>query len=182
MTPNDLWPPPKTIGIIYSIWPTHTPNMRLVTLTLLEIPCLQAIFKVFTIWPLVTSNDLWPPRKIIGIIYPIRPTHTPNMTSLAFTLLEISCLQGFRDLTSGDLKWPLTSTKNDRVLLLNMTNPYAKYENCRSLLTWDIVFTRFFGFWPLVTSNDLWPAPKTIGFFLSTWQSYIPNMKSVGQS
>ena len=42
VTPNDLWPPPKTIGIIYSIWPTHTPNMRLVTLTLLEISCLQA--------------------------------------------------------------------------------------------------------------------------------------------
>ena len=33
--------------------------------------------------------------------------------------------------------------------------------------------------WPPVTSHDLWPLPKTIGSFLSTWQTYKPNMKSV---
>ena len=32
---------------------------------------------------------------------------------------------------------------------------------------------KVFGLWPLVTSNNLWPPPKTIGFFQSTWQSYI---------
>ena len=114
VTPNDLWPPHKSIGIIYSIWSTHTTNKREVTLTLLEILCLQTIYKVFTIWPLLISNDLWPPRKTIGIIYAIWPTHTLNLRSLTFTLLRISCLQGFDHLTSRDPKWPLTSTQKQQ--------------------------------------------------------------------
>ena len=115
--------------------------MRLFTLTLLEISCLQAICKVFTIWPPVTSNDLWPPQKIIGIIYAIWPTYILNMRSLTFTLLEISCLQGFDLLTSRDPKWPLTSTKNNRDHLLNMVNSHPNYEISHTYPSWDIVFT-----------------------------------------
>ena len=40
--PNDLWPPPKTIGFLYSMWYTYIPHMRYVEASLLEILCLQA--------------------------------------------------------------------------------------------------------------------------------------------
>ena len=130
-------------------------------------------------WPLTSAkNNRVLPLNMTNLCAKYEKCRSLPSWDIVFT----SHFWRFRNFTASDLKWPLTFTKNNRVLLLNMTNPYAKYENCRSLLTWDIVFTRFFGFWPLVTSNDLWPAPKTIGFFLSTWQSYIPNMKSVGQS
>ena len=130
-------------------------------------------------WPLTsTKNNRVLPLNMTNLYTKYEKCRSLLSWDIVFT----SHFRHFRNFTAGDLKWPLTFAKNNRVLLLNMTNPCAKYENYRSLLTWDIVFTRFFGFWPLVTSNDLWPAPKTIGFFLSTWQSYIPNMKSVGHT
>ena len=43
LTPNDLWPPPKTIWFLYSIWYTYIPNMRSVQASLLAISCLQAM-------------------------------------------------------------------------------------------------------------------------------------------
>lgn len=42
MISHDLWQPPKAIGIIFSIWPTHRPRMRLVKVTLPEISCWNA--------------------------------------------------------------------------------------------------------------------------------------------
>ena len=45
--PNDLWPPSKTRGIIYSIRPTPTPNIRLVTYTLFWHNCLYKQFTRF---------------------------------------------------------------------------------------------------------------------------------------
>ena len=69
--------------------------------------------------------------------------------------LDISQLQGFQSLTSGDLKWPLTSTKNNRVLSL-------KSEKCRSLLSRDFVFTsRLRGFRSLISGNLKWPLTST---------------------
>ena len=66
-------------------------------------------------------------------------------------ILEISCLQRFHTLTSGDLKWPLTSMKNNRDHLLTKGYQRAKFE-VQASFTCDIVlqgFTRFSDF-------DLW--------------------------
>ena len=93
LTPNDLWPPPKTIGFLYSMWYTYITNMRSVRASLLEISCLQCFYNVFTIWPLLTPNDLWPPPKTIGFLFSMWHSYIPNMRSVRASLLEISCLQ-----------------------------------------------------------------------------------------
>ena len=89
VTSNDLWPPWKTIGIIYSPRATNVLSLKFRHHSLLEISCLQS----FILWPLVTSNDLWPPWKTIGIIYSPRPTNVPSLKFKQVLLLEISCLQ-----------------------------------------------------------------------------------------
>ena len=101
------------------------------------------VYKVFTIWPLLTPNDLWPPPKTKGFFYSMWYTYIPNMSSVQAFLVEISCLQGFHNLTPVDPKWPLTSTKINRLLVLNVVHLHTKYEICPSFPTWDIVFTRF---------------------------------------
>ena len=105
-------------------------------------------------WLFMTSSDLWPAWKIIRIICSIRTIHMSSMRSLTAILLEIQCLQHFDRLTTGDPKWPLTSTKNYMDHLLNMGNQYAKYEIPHSYHSWDKVFTTFWPFdhwWPQMT-------------------------------
>ena len=126
-------------------------------------PCWVIVFtSFFTFWPLVTPNDLWPPPKTIGIIYSIWPTHTLHMLSLTFTLLEISCLQGFDLLISHDPKWPLTSTK----MLGIIFSIWAIYLPSMRILQVTLLeipckqaIYKVFTIWPPVTSNDLW-APR----------------------
>ena len=89
----------------------------------------------------MTPNDLWPPPKTIGIIYSIWAIYRPSMRSLGVSLLEISCTQDFQGLTPGDPRWPLTPTKNNRVLPLNMGHLCTKFENCQTFPSGDIVFT-----------------------------------------
>ena len=71
LTPNDLWPPPKSIGFLYSMWYTYILNMRSVQASLLEISCLQG----FNNLTLLTSNDFWPPPKTIGCFYSMCRDH-----------------------------------------------------------------------------------------------------------
>ena len=54
------------------------------------------VYKVFSLWPLVTSNDLWPPWKTIGIIYVPRATNIPSLKFQQLSLIDITCLQGFQ--------------------------------------------------------------------------------------
>ena len=68
-------------------------------------------------------------------------TYILNMRSVQASLLEISCLQGFINLTPVDPKWLLTSTKNNRLLVLIVVHLHTKYEICPSYPSWDIVFT-----------------------------------------
>ena len=112
------------------------------------------VYKAFILLPLVTSNDLWPSWKTIGIIYSPRVTNMLSLKLRQPLLLEILCLQGFRTLTTGDLKWPLTSMKNNRDHLLTKGYQRTKFEVQATFNSWDIMFTRFQGFdlwWPLVT-------------------------------
>ena len=92
-------------------------------------------------WPLLTPNDLWPPPKTIGIIYFIWVVHMLSMRCLRVTLLEKQCFQGFDLLTSGDPKWPLILTKNNRGHLLNKGYLHVKYEIHWHYRSWDRVFT-----------------------------------------
>ena len=135
----------------------------------------------------MTPNDLWSRLKTIGFLYSTQcdTPNIPNMRSVQASLLEISCLQGFHNLTPVDPKWPLTSTKNNRVLVLNVVHLHTKYEICPSFPSWDIVFTRFLKcFHNLTPVDPKWPltSTKTIGFLYSMWHSYIPNMRSVQAS
>ena len=154
MTPNDICPPQKTIGIIYSIWPSITPNMTLVTLTLLEISCLQG-------FDLLTSHDpKWPLTSTKNdrdhLLYKANQHTKYDISNIypSWDIVFTSNLQGFYHFTSSDLKWRVTSMKNHRDHLLNMANPHTKYEIPHIYPTWDIVFTRFWPFdlsWPQMT-------------------------------
>ena len=101
------------------------------------------VYKVFTIWSLLTLNDIWPPPKTIGFLYSIGYTYIPNVRSVQASLLEILCLQGFNNLIPVDPKWPLISIKNNRLLVLIVVHLHTKCEICPSFPSWDIVFTRF---------------------------------------
>ena len=85
-----------------------------------------------------------------------------------------ACFQGFKTFTSVAVKWPLTSTNYNRRLLLTKVNLHAKYEVCPSC-TFGVY--KVFGLLPLLQSNDLWPAPISIGFLYSLRWTYIPSMK-----
>ena len=105
-------------------------------------------------------------QKTIGFLYSMWYTYIPNMRSVQASLVEISCLQGFlqgfHNLTPVDPKWPLTSTKNNRLLVLNVVHLHTKYENCPSFPSWDIVFTRFLqGFHNLTPVDPKWPLTST---------------------
>ena len=141
MTSNDLWPLPKTIGFFLSAWQSYISNMKIVGHSYLKILRLRAIYEVFAVLPPMTSNDLWPLPKTIGFFLSAWQSYISNMKIVSHSYLEILRLQGFQSLTSGDLKWPLTSTKNNRVLPLKMTKLYPTYENCRSFLSSDIAIT-----------------------------------------
>ena len=121
----------------------------------LKVPCLGIIVcRIFTIW-----HTLWPKMTFdlhltTGVMYSMHYTYKPNMRSVQASLLEISYLQGFHHLTCVDPKWPLTSTKNNRLLVLNRVHLHTKYEICPSFPSWAIVFTRFSQFylcWPQMT-------------------------------
>ena len=150
LTPNDLWPPPKTKGFMHAMWYTYIPIMRSVQVSLLEMSCLQGFHNL----TLVDPNDLWPPPKTIGFLHAMWYTYIRIMRSVQVSLLEMSCLQSFHNLTPVDPKWPLTSTKNNRLLVLNVVHLHTNYKICPSFPSWDIVFTRFSQFdpcWPKMT-------------------------------
>ena len=169
-------------------WPQMTLDLhqnKALVLIVVHLHTKYEICQIFPSWDIVFTrftqfdpcwppNDMWPPPKTIGCLYSMWYTCILHMRSVQY--------KGFHNLTPVDPKWPLTSTKNNRVLVLNVVHLHTKYEICPSFPSWDIVFTRFFTIWPLLTTNDLWPPPKTIGFLDSMWYTYIPNMRSVQAS
>ena len=77
----------------------------------------------------------------IQIIFSPSASYIPSLKFRQHSLLEISCLQSFHTLTSGDLKWPLTSMKNNRDHLLTKAYQRTKFEVQATFTSWDIVFT-----------------------------------------
>ena len=109
---------------------------------------------VFRLSHAFTWNDLWTLWETVGIIYLPRATYIPSLKFKQHSLLEISRLQSFHTLTSGDLKWPLTSVKNRWSDLLTMCYLHTMFEVQATFNSWDIMFTRFRD----LTSGDLkWP-------------------------
>ena len=123
------------------------------SITELETLCLQG-FRLFPRW---TSNDIWPPWKRIGIIYSTRLPKDQVWTSRYFHfLIEITCSQCFQTLTSGDIKWPLTSMENNTDHLPTKGYRHTMFEVQATFAYWDNVFTRFpdFDLWlPHMTSD-----------------------------
>ena len=109
LTPNDLWPTPK--------------QSRLLVLNVIHLHTKYEICPSFPSWDIVFTrfsqfdpcwppNDLWPPPKTIGFLYSMWYTYIPIMRFVQASLLEISCLQGFQNLTlltPNDL-WPTPNT------------------------------------------------------------------------
>ena len=89
-------------------------------------------------WPLTSTKNnrlLVLNVALLHTKYEICPSF-PSW-DIVFTMF----LQCFHNLTTVDPKWPLTSTKNNRVLVLNVVHLHTKYEICPSFPSWDIVFT-----------------------------------------
>ena len=106
-----------------------------------------------------------PPPKTKGTIHSMWATYMLSMRSLTVTLFEMKSLQGTDHLTSGDPRWPLTSTKNNMVLCLTITHLHTIW-NSSKLPTLRYGVNKVFRVCPKVTPNDLWPPPKTLRFFL----------------
>ena len=154
----------KVLRLLPSVavkWPlTSTNYNRVLLLTKVNLHAKYEVWPsctfgviVFTrFWTLtsVRSNDLWPAPISIGFLYSLRWTYIPNMTFEQVVLFHLSCLQacfqGFKTFTSVAVKWPLTSTNYNRVLLLTKVNLHAKYEVWPSCTFGVIVFTRFSDF------------------------------------
>ena len=115
--------------------------MKFRQLSVIEIPCLQCFQSLISgdlKWPLTSTKN-----NMLFVVY----THTfmftyiPNMRSVQDSLLDISCLQRFHSLTwTVDLKWPLTSIKNNRLLILSVIQLHTKYAICSSVPSWDIFY------------------------------------------
>ena len=120
-----------------------------------QLLCLNySVYKVLTIWSLLTLNDLWPRSKTTEIIYSMWAIYMLSMRSVAVNLAEIQCLQSFYHLTSGDPKWPLTSTTHNSFLPLTIGHLHTKYRIYPSFLPWDLMFRKFSEFdprWPQMT-------------------------------
>ena len=80
-------------------------------------------------------NDICCPKMITDRLLVLNVyTYIRNMRSGQASLLEISSLEGIHNLTPVDPQWPLTSSKNNRLLVLNVVHLHTKYEICPSLL------------------------------------------------
>ena len=123
---------------------TSTKNNRLLVLNVAHIHTKYEICPSFLAWDIMFTrfsqfdssvDPKWPlnlHQKRIGFLSSMWHTYILNMRSVQASWLEISCLQGFHNLTPVDPKWPLTSTKNNRLLVLNVIQLHTKYDICPS--------------------------------------------------
>lgn len=84
----------------------------------------------------------------------------PSTKRIHASYLEINCNYCFQYLTSGDLKWPPTLTRNNRVCILNATH-HMQVQNASITPTWNITLTRFsvFDLWWYQITFDLCQKP-----------------------
>ena len=138
-------------------WPlTSTKNNRLLVLNVVHLHTKYEICPSFPAWDIMFTrfsqfDPCWPQmtfdlhQQTKGFLYSMWYTNTLNMryvqASLAWDIVFTRFFQDFHNLMPVDPKWPLTYTKNNRRLVLNVVHLHTKYENCPSFHSWDIVFT-----------------------------------------
>ena len=112
--------------------------MRFADVCHLEIPCLQAVYRVFRCWSLLTPTDLWPPPCCVNLLHIISVPYHRHINFVYLMVLEICCLQDFHVLTSVDLKWPSPFTKKIGFLCsLRWTYmPNMKFNHTMPLEIW----------------------------------------------
>ena len=110
----------------------------------------------FRLWPLLWSNNLWPAPITMGLLYSLRWTYITNMKFGQVVLFHLSCLQaclhGFKTFTSVAVKWPLTCTNYNKVLVLTKVNLHAKYEVWSSYNVFRLL-TSVAVKWPCTSTN-----------------------------
>ena len=140
----DLWWPQMTFDL-------HGDNNRDHLSTYQGLPTYQVwssgnfhllryrVYKVSSLWQLVTSNDLWSPWKTIGIIYSPRATDIPSLKFRQLLLLEISCLQGRRHTRTHAHKHTHTHTPSPshRFLWPSARNQKARNPQKNSHQIWN---------------------------------------------
>ena len=66
----------------------------------------------------MTTDDLWPPPNYIGFFYKIWATLHGKYCDSQWYSSSDTLVTSFQSLTSDDRRWPLTSTKINKALLL----------------------------------------------------------------
>lgn len=108
-----------------------------------EIVCLQGFCYFVTsgdlMWPFISAqNSRSFPLKMIN---PYKKYEIPTIPTLRYGVYNI--FPRIFKIYLSDLCWPLTWLFSD------YNDSHDKYEKYPCFLPWDIVLTRFFGFWPL---------------------------------
>ena len=107
----------------------------------------------------MTPDDLWPPPQTVWHSFSLWWIYIPSMKSIQASYLEILYQQCFQYLTLSDPRWPLTSTKNNTIYLLNVTHPHTKYDIYPSFLPWEMVLKT--SFQCLTPGDPRWPLTPT---------------------
>lgn len=147
---SDRWPPPNTNTGHYI---QHGAHAREVWDSYRFLSSMRYhVYKAFRVWSPATKNDLWSPQNITEIMKLSPSIHMSSFTFIHIFLLEIPCSHS---LTSGNLKWPLTSTRAHRDHLLSgvTRQVHAKYQIHQSFPL-KISCLQAFQSWPLVISNN----------------------------
>ena len=151
----DLWWPHMTIDL-------HEKQYKLSTHQVLptyqvwssDIICFlrYCVYNIFILWPLVTSNDVWPPWKTIGHIYSHRATYIPSLKVKQHLVLEIPCLQGFTKFSDFDFWWPhMTYDLHEKQYKLSTHQVLPTYQVWRSgniyFLRYRVYKVSYFALW-----------------------------------
>lgn len=116
--------------------------------------------------------DLWHLMKITGIMFMTYDIPYDfwlmRYVQVWFLILRYRVYKVFhtQTYTSDDLTWPLTSIWNHGAYVAHL---HTKFQIHPIFPSWDIGFTAFPHFYPMVVSNDLRPPPK----FNSVWYIHI---------
>lgn len=111
------------------------------------------VSKVFTIWPWLTSNELWPALKIKWSLYSITYNYIWQMLKfpfLRYDVTKISCEPGWPQMTF------ILCTYNG-ILVNSMRHTYLLNGRSAQIFLLEISCSQHFHNLIPLTSNDLWP-------------------------
>lgn len=150
-TSIERWPSPIiVISLVLSVGP-HMPSLRFTQVFILEI----IMFTRFRHSDSLVSNNVLTPLPLHIIFWHnalcIRRTYAESEILYIFFPYEMTS-KSFQS-TSGELKWPLTSSKTWRDHLLDVGHRNVWYHITANWSCCDIMLVVWFP----MTQNDLWP-------------------------